>query len=165
MWSASAVRRTMPGLALAASLMLAGCTLAPVHGSSTGSTIAPIALNYAEPQSRLEQIVYQTLGARFRSGDATSPVVWARVSARSSQIGLSRVASPVTDRQIDVTIVFEVTENNTVVASGSRSATALYQTTDQSVADDAALRKAEDQAARAAADAVRLALIAALPAR
>lgn len=165
MWSASAVRPTLPGLALAASLMLAGCTLTPVHGGSTGGTMDPIALNYAEPQSRLEQVVYQTLGARFRSGDALSPMLSARVSARSSRIGLSSVSSPVTDHQIDVTIVFEVTENDTVVASGSRSGTALYQTTDQSVANDAALRKAEDQAARAAADAVRLALIAALPAQ
>lgn len=165
MWSSNAARRALSGLALAATILLAGCTLAPVHSERTGGSVLPLALNYAEPQNRLEQIVYQTLGARFHSGEPNSPLLSAKVSARASRIGLSKVASPVIDRQVEVTIAYEISTNGEVVANGTRSATALYQTTDQLVADDAALAKAEDQATRAAAETVRLAILSTLQAQ
>jgi LPS-assembly lipoprotein len=51
------------------------------------------------------------------------------------------------------------------VAGGTRSATTGYRTTGQSIADDAARTAAEEQAAKAAAETVRLALLAVLQAR
>ena len=46
------------------------------------------------------------------------------------------------------------------MSAGTRSATAGYRTNGQIVADDAARAAAEEQAARSAAETIRLALLA-----
>lgn len=157
----SILRAAAFALAVSAPLVLAGCTLTPVYGDAAAAR-SELALNYAEPSSRLEQIVYQTLSARLRPGDAGAPTLSATVSSSASRTGLADVASPMTDRQITVTINYSVTRDGTVVTSGRRDASVGYQTSGQYLADDSARAGAQEQAARAAAENVRLALIAAL---
>lgn len=160
---ASVLRAAGLALVLAAPMALAGCTLTPVHGGA--GQIAPLALTYAEPNSRLEQVAYQALSARFDQGGPESPEVRLRVSTGATRLGLSATRSPVTERMITATLTYSVVQNGETLASGSRQASANYHTTGQTVADDAARAGAEEQAIRAAAETVRLALIAELGAR
>lgn len=161
MWFANAARAAGLALILSASIALGGCTLTPVYGEASTADAA-LALSYTAPETRLEQIVYQTLSARLGAQSAGAPEFSARVSTRAGRLGLSDVSSPVTDRQVEATITWRVTDGETVLASGTRSATSPYQTTGQILADQAAQAGAEEQATRAAAETVRLALIAAL---
>lgn len=151
-------------LAVSAPVALAGCTLTPVYGDPAAAR-SNLALNYAEPETRLEQVVYQTLSARLNSTDTSAPVFSASVSAGASRLGVSEISSPLTDYLVTATINYTVTQNGTTLASGRRTGTASYQTTGQYVADDAARANAQEQAARAAAETVRLALIAELAAQ
>ena len=161
MWFADRLRAAGLALALAAPIALGGCTLTPVYGDAA-ATSAALALSYAEHDSRLEQIVYSELSGRLGAGNAGAPLFSARVAVSATGIGLSDVPSPVTDRQVVATISYNVTQDGVVLASGSRSATSGSPTTGQIVADQAARTGAEEQATRAAAGTVRLALIAAL---
>lgn len=156
----SVLRAAALALAVSATVILGGCSLTPVYGDAAARSA--LALNYAEPDNRLEQIVYQTLSARLGGGDAAAPLFSASVSASASRLGVSEVASPLTDYLVTATIDYRVTRDGTVLTSGRRTATATYQTTDQYLADDAARISANEQAVRAAAETVRLALIAAL---
>lgn len=161
MWFANALRAAGLALVLCAPFALGGCTLTPVYGDAA-ATNAALTLAYAEPSSRLEQIVYQELSGRFGTGGAGAPVFSASVAVSTTSIGLSDVPSPVTNQQVVATIAYSVTRDGVVLTSGSRSATSGYQTTGQIVADQAAQAGAQEQATRAAAETVRLALIAAL---
>lgn len=158
---ASVFRAAALGFALSASLALSGCTLTPVYGDAAAAR-SSLALSYAEPETRLEQVVYQTLSARLGSDDPSAPRFSATVSAGVSRLGVSELSSPLTDYLVTATITYTVAQNGTTLTSGSRTGTASYQTTGQYLADDTARANAQEQAARAAAEAVRLALIAAL---
>lgn len=159
----SVLRTAGLALVLAAPMALAGCTLTPVHGNA--GQVAPLALSYAEPNSRLEQVAYQALSARFDQGGPESPEVALRVSVGNTRLGVSATRSPVTERMITATVTYTLVQNGVTLASGSRQASANYHTTGQTVADDAARIGAEEQATRAAAETVRLALIAELGVR
>jgi LPS-assembly lipoprotein len=147
------------GIALAAAGLLAGCTLTPVYGDAAKSSQG-LALSYAEPETRLEQVVYRTLSGRLGPTRADAPHLSAQVSSSAAQIGLSAVPGPLSDYKLTVTITYRVQQDGVEIASGTRSATAGYQTNGQIVADDAARAGAEEQAAKAAAEMVRLALLA-----
>lgn len=146
-------------LALASITVLAGCTLTPVHGGNSASSQAALSLSYDAPRTRLEQIVYQTLSARLERNGAGAPHFSASVSVSDRSIGISDVASPVEERQITANVTYEVTQGAQILATGARQAVAAYQTTGQIIADDAARAAAEELAVRAAAEAVRLALL------
>lgn len=157
-WS-SARRGALLALA-AATLVLAGCTIAPVHGDRGAMTSAPLPLAYASPDTRLEQVFYQTLAARLGTTDAPdAPIVTARVLSSASDIGLSDRREPVTDRQAVATITYRVEKSGEILASGRRTATAHYRSTGQVLADDIARQKADKDAVRAATQSVIAALL------
>lgn len=161
---AKTFRTVYIGAVLVASGLLAGCTLTPVYGEAAMASQS-LALTYAEPETRLEQLVYRTLSGRLGSADIGAPQFSARVSSRTTRIGLSNVSGPVGENQIAIAITYRVVQNGTTIASGTRTATIGYRTTGQIVADDAARTTAEEQAVRSAAESVRLALLAGLQAQ
>lgn len=152
------------GAALTAAVSLAGCTLTPVYGGANGAD-ARLALSYAEPETRLEQVVYHALSDRLGPNVAGAPQFSAQVASSSTRIGLSSIPGPTTEHQLTITITYSVVDDSMNLTGGVRSATAGYRTTGQIVADDAARATAEEQAAKAAAETVRLALLADLQAR
>ncbi|AEQ53309.1 hypothetical protein KKY_3322 [Pelagibacterium halotolerans B2] len=149
---------------MVASGVLAGCTLTPVYGDAAMSSQS-LALHYAEPETRQEQLVYRTLSSRLGPDRADAPQFSAQVSSSPTRIGLSDVSGPITDNQLTITITYLVVADGESIASGTRSATVGYRTTGQIVADDAARAAAEEQAIGAAAATIRLALLADLQAR
>lgn len=161
---AKAFRSACVGAALVASGLLSGCTLTPVY-SEAAMASQNLALTYAEPDTRLEQLVYRTLSGRLGPTGLGAPQFSARVSSTTTRIGLSNVGGPVGDSQVAVAVTYQVIQNGTSIANGTRTATIGYRTTGQIVADDAARTTAEEQAVISATESVRLALLASLQAQ
>lgn len=156
----------MRALALAATLAvtLSACTtLRPVYGEN-GLTNEAIALAYAEPANRLEQIIYQDLALRLgkaASGDAPELQVTATQASRALTAGNSDF--PNRQRQMTVTATIRlVGSDGKVLFSGKRSAAADYTTNASALANQQAETEAAERAAKALADTIRLTLIAAL---
>ena len=150
--------RTAFGLCLFA--VLAACTITPVHDRQ-GAAGPQIALRYAEPATRLEQVFYQELSLHLpESRDTLAPLLTVSLSTANQRIGESRVASPVVERQVIVQAHYRLERDGELIASGTRSATAGFQAVGQVIADDEALANAQERAVRAAAQTVRQALYA-----
>ncbi|GGA37296.1 hypothetical protein [Pelagibacterium lentulum] len=143
---------------------LPGCTLTPVY-SDRGAAAQRLNLRYAAPNSRLEQVFYQTLSARAgatRNHDA--PELSVSIAISESRIGLTTVSTPLTEYQIVAAANYQVRRGDEVLVSGRRTATGGYQRSGQLVANDAAKSDAEERVVRALAETVRLALVAELSA-
>jgi hypothetical protein len=146
-----------------AALGLAGCTFTPVYGDY-GVTQQRLEFAYAKPASRLDQIVIQDLSLKLgKSQRPSAPLITISTSAGGDR-ALTRTGTtkPAKQREVLVTVSFTVVVDERVVAAGSRSASALYTTSGQVLADDAAYRDATERAALAAGETVRLSILAAL---
>ncbi len=151
--------RALAGFAVTASL-LAGCTVAPLHGERSAAGLGALPLAYAKPTTRLEQIAYRALAARIGTAPGDfSPVVTLAASTSASRVGLSTRPEPATDRQVVAIVTYRVERQGEVLASGSRTATSGYRTTGQILADDIARQNADEEAVRAAAESVATALL------
>ena len=145
------------------STSLAACAFQPVY---SGKLAENLQLAYAEPTTRLEQIVYQELS--FRLGKTTSPkapLVAVAVSASSSTPYLSVTANPNKPYEATATATLTVTPRDGVDEKSitiTRTAKAQFTQTGQVLANEAALIEAQERATRAAAESLRLALLAAL---
>jgi LPS-assembly lipoprotein len=151
-------------LAVTLALALSACTtLRPVYGEN-GLTNDSIALAYAKPANRLEQIIYQDLALRLgkaAAGDA--PEVQITASSASKALTSGNIVSPNQQRQMIVTAkVRLIGIDGKVLFSGSRSAAADYTANASQLANQQAETDAAERAARALADSIRLTLIAAL---
>jgi LPS-assembly lipoprotein len=150
MWSSDA--RRLRGLAwsivLLSGLALSGCTgLRPVYGDA-GLTAQRVDVQYAKPNSRLEQVIYQELALKLGKSSGSVPTVSVAVSQGSRDLTNNIVTRPHDQREMIVTAQITVTSpDGEVLFSGARS----------QAAEDAALR-----AARLLADTVRLQVLAAL---
>ena len=161
--SFSSLRAAMLALALAAPVVLGACSgLRPVYGEPA-SVVERVELAYSKPGSRLEQIVIETLKLRLGASDAAG-VPSLTVTASSSTRGLTstRVTKPFTQREVTVTARYRLSAGGRLIGSGSRTASASYGTSGQVMADEAALKDATERAGVAAAEAVRLAVLALL---
>lgn len=151
-------------LALSGAASLSACSsFRPVYGYS-GIVSSSIALSYAKPNSRLEQIIYQEMALRFgktQSEDAPRLTVSAGAGARA--LTRTSIAKPAT--QYDVTVTGSATlttADGKVVFSGSRKATAAYTTVGQVLADTEAANEAQERAAKELSELLRLAILSAL---
>jgi hypothetical protein len=142
-------------------LLLTGCSgLTPVYGEH-GLTQQRFELAYSEPASRLDQIVIQDLALKLGKSDSDdAPLV--TISTSPGAIGLTRtsVSKPRTEYEAQVTVSYTLVADGAIIGSGSRRGTAGYATVGQVLADDAAYHDALERAARAAAETVRLSLLA-----
>ncbi len=153
-------RNVLFGLGALGALALPGCTLTPVY-SDQGVAGQRLNLRYAAPNSRLEQVFYQTLSARMgatRHHDA--PELSVSISISESRIGLTTVSTPLTEYQIVAAANYQVRRGDEVLVAGRRTAAGGYQRSGQLVANDAAKSDAEERVVRALAETVRLALVA-----
>ena len=160
---------SMRSIALAAILLggataLGACSFTPVYSSTlTGRQMLDLA--YAKPTTRLEQIIYQELALRFGTSEsATAPLVMATVATTTTAIGLSATANPNKPYRATVTATLVVTprDGSGKPLSLTRQASAEYTTSGQVLADTAAATDAQERAAKAAAESLRLALLASL---
>lgn len=164
MWSSSRVlRNAFLGVALGvASVALAGCTFAPVYGEY-GASQGRLAVTYNKPVTRLDQIIIQDLSVRLGKSDEPG-AAFVRILTNSTARAITHTGTSKPNKQLEttVTVSFVVAVDGKVVAVGSRSATAAWTETGQVLADEAAKKEAEERAARAAGETVRLSILAAL---
>ena len=150
---------------LAAAAALAGCSFSPVY-SGTLASQPMLNLAFAKPNSRLEQVVYQELALRFGSSEAaTAPLVTVSIASTSSAVAMSVTDNPNKLQRSVVNATLTLTYRDGSAAkpqSFTRQATAEYTTSGQVLADTAAANEAAERAARAAAESLRLALLASL---
>lgn len=166
------VRQTLAAAVLVA-LVGSGCSFQPVYQTNAaGLDATSVSFDMAEPNSRLEQIIYQELSLRFTSsGQPNGPHL--QVVASSSERVASLSATPQTRRrgvaigsaeavEVTVTATAVVTSPGVEAFTVTRVATALYNsnTPNSVLATSVAQEKAQEDAAKAAAESLRVALLA-----
>ncbi len=152
---------------LAGAAAVSACSFTPVHG--TGA--ADLGLAYAAPGSRLEQVIYQELGLRLGESAAPgAPVLAIAASSRTRRVGRTSSASPATTREAVVKATATVTRTaadpnigTQEVYAVTRESAATYTTGDQDLANQQARTDAEERAAKAVAQSLRLMLATNLP--
>lgn len=167
--SLSSSMKLIAVLAVTAMLpLLAACSgFRPVYGDAAGA-VSRYSFEYGTPATRLDQVLYTELRLRLGpdTGDAGTVKVVVSTSANSRAITRTAVVKPATTNEMTVSGSFTVTgADGEEIASGSRTASALYETTGQVLADTAAQSDASERAARALAETIRLAILGALEAR
>jgi hypothetical protein len=153
------------GLVACAAVTLGACSFSPVY-SGTLASQPMLNLAFAKPTTRLEQVVYQELALRFGSSVApTAPLATVSVSSAAGGIGLSVTSNPNKLYRTVVTATLTIARRDGTEAEPmtfTRQATAEYTTSGQVLADTAAANEAAERAAKAAAESLRLAMLASL---
>ncbi|GLQ12225.1 hypothetical protein GCM10007913_41580 [Devosia yakushimensis] len=151
---------------LTLSAALGACSFAPVYSSGSLASQPLLNLAFAKPNSRLEQVVYQELALRFGHSEApTAPLAQVFVSASASDSVLSRTANPAKPMEVTATATLTITyrdDSGKQPIRLTRFATAGYSRSGQVLADKEAEREAAERAAKAAAESLRLGLLATL---
>jgi hypothetical protein len=159
------VRSLVVASLLASATALGACSFSPVY-SGTLATQPMLNLAFAKPTSRLEQVVYQELALRFGSSDATTaPLATVSVVSSGGVIAQSQTANPNKLYRSIVTATLTIARRDGTDAapiSFTREASAEYTTSGQVLADTAAANEAAERAAKAAAESLRLAMLASL---
>lgn len=161
----SAMRRiALAAILLGGATALGACSFTPVYSSALAGQ-PMLELAYAKPTTRLEQIIYQELALRLGASEAaTAPLVMATVATSSSAIGMSVTANPNKPYRATVSATLTVTprDGSGKPLSFTREASAEYTASGQVLANTAAATDAQERAARAVAESLRLALLASL---
>tara|TARA_R110002124_G_scaffold109676_12_gene262870 strand:+ start:9498 stop:10004 length:507 start_codon:yes stop_codon:yes gene_type:complete len=165
MWFSKASRRSLlAGLVLSAAIALGGCSFTPVYSGATGGQTA-LAMAYAEPTDRLQQVIYQELTARLgRSEAPTAPLASLEVTSSAGDMVVTTTTNPAKPMKFTVTANLTITARDgsqTPPRSFTRTATANYTRSSQVLGDSAAAQEAGERAARSVAESLRLALLAA----
>jgi len=164
-WSSALRPMVLAGALLGVGAILGACSFSPVYSGALASQ-PELNIAYAKPTSRLEQVIYQELALRFgTSTSETAPL--ATVSAGVSAVGvvMSATNNPNPPTDLTVTATLTITRRDGSEAEPitiTRSATAVFISNGQVLAARAAEDEASERAAKAAAESLRLALLAAL---
>lgn len=142
---------------------LAACTsFAPVYGERSGLGADALRFQFAEPDSRLEQLIYNRLKVAF-PGEALAgdPVLDITATAGSTQGSMSNafpVARPVTVR-VDAKVSITSSDDEELF-SATRFADTAYQSGKLTPVDLQSTSGAQETAAKSVAEALRLAILA-----
>lgn len=159
-------------LLLAGAVVVAGCTVQPLNAPdpafSGDPTLRQVAIGPVD--TRVAQQVRNRLIFLLQGGQSpTAPAFDADLNVTSSARDLLRVQAPasgvnVTARRVTVTATVRLTRlsDGVVFVDEARSATAAFDNTRQEFANERALRDAEDRAARAVAEQLRIVIAAAV---
>jgi hypothetical protein len=164
MWWSSGFRSlTLAAALAAAALPLAGCSFSPVYGGAgamAGQQV--LALNYAKPTTRLEQIVYQELRLRLGASEAhDAPRASVSVSASAIDPSIADEVNLYDTRRVTVTATLTITRPGEArPRTYTRVATADYIYANQVLASRTAADEAAERAALSAAESLRLAVLA-----
>ncbi|MGB3335786.1 MAG: LPS assembly lipoprotein LptE [Devosia sp.] len=164
-WSEPLRRIAVACLMLGLVTALGACSFSPVY-SGTLASQPMLNLAFAKPTSRLEQVIYQELALRFGSSDtATAPLATVTASSSAATVALSVTSNPNKLARLTVTATLTLTRRDGTgiePISFTRVASADYTTSGQVLADTAAATEAAERAAKAAAESLRLAMLASL---
>jgi LPS-assembly lipoprotein len=155
--------------ALAASAMVSSCTVQPLYGMAAGggkvsATLAKIAIDPVD--DRVAQQVRNNLIFGLAGGKEVSDPAYKMkltVSSHQSELGLTHIEAAPT-YTVTVTATYEITKTGStaVIATGTARGSASYDRMNQVFANVRARVDAENRAAVAAADNIRLRVAAAV---
>ncbi len=153
----------LSGILIFTMLFLSACSFSPLYGEKSLVT-NPISLNYAKPNTRLEQIVYSELKLRLGNNNENGENIFSvAISPSTRSVGRSSNQSPKWIRELILTGNYNVTNNdNEKIISGSRNVRVSYTQSGQIIADKQAYNEASERAARELAQIIYLALLAEL---
>lgn len=165
-WSRLLLRKCLILLAIAvAAGALSACSgFRPVYGDA----YAPVTrhtFTYADPGSRLDQIIYTELRLRLGPASTSPDALRIHVTTYTTAEDLTRTAvtKPATTAELTVTATVTVVDaDGETILAGTRRQSALYTTIGQVLADNAARTDAGERAAKTLAETVRLAILGAL---
>ena len=164
MWSSSRmIRSGVVAAALVLLPILSACSgFTPVYGTPSLSGDG-VAISYAPPGNRLEQLIYEDLSLRLGHAAGTGPNLKVSTSQRTTSLTSDTVTSAVSQKQAIVTASVTLTGSDGVVLfSGQRIATADYTEGPQILSNKQAQQDAFERAAHQLADTVRLTVLGAL---
>jgi LPS-assembly lipoprotein len=141
---------------IAASIfMLAACTFRPVYTEATGNNFA---ISYSSPKSAVELSFVEEL--KFRLGKSDTPQFALETNLSTSTRAIHGISSQFvrSENEATVRVSYVLTDISTgeVLKKGERSATAIYQSTSQNVANNEALDNAYKRAAKDVARQISL---------
>lgn len=151
------------GVLAVLSVLSACSSFTPVYADRSGDALRSVRFNFAEPSSRLEQIILNRLKLAFPGqatpGDPTLDVDASVISLPSSMSTAFAVARPV---NIRVQAVASIARNDEVVLEETRFVDTSYQGGKLTPTDLFSKSGAEEQAAEAVAAALEAAIVAKL---
>lgn len=164
-WSSRLRRIAAASLVLGFAAALGACSFSPVY-SGTLASQPMLELAFAKPTTRLEQVIYQELRLRFGSSEAeTAPFATVTAGSSAVTVGLSETSNPNKLARMTVTATLTIARRDGTAdkpISFTRVASADYTTSGQVLADTAAAQDAVERAGKAAAESLRLAVLASL---
>lgn len=170
--SAMGFRRLAGPIALAFGLVLAGCTVQPLYGPQLDGTTLRVdlsAISILPAETRIDQIVRNELLFAFTGGGPAGAPLYELSLSASPGGGSFDVTAPGNEPSsgASVTVRFSLVEIGTgqIIAQGSRRAETRYTRSNSEFANVRASEDAQQRAAVAAADLVRIAIESAMAAR
>ena len=153
--SAKVLNFTLRFFAPLAFLFLAACSFAPVY-SNPAISRSNFDLTFDQGNTRLEQIVYADLVAHF--GRSTAPIT------QNVHVAVSSSAITPGKSSVGLQGIITITNNQSdeIVFTGTRTASATYLSSGQSLANQQAANEATERAAHQLAETIRLTLISVL---
>ena len=146
---------------VAASAALVACTsFAPVYGDRSGTGLETARFNFAPPDSRLEQIIFNRLKVAF-PGEAgpDDPVLDLSVSTASLSGSMSNAITVARPANIRVEATVTITKDDSVLFEATRFADTSYQGGKLTPVDIASSTSIQEAAAKAAAESLRLSIL------
>jgi len=161
------LRTVLAALILGTASVVSGCSFQPVYGDHDPRSQMSLAFDFAAPNSRTEQIIYEELSFRFsqtKGPNTPRMTVTASTSAASQLLTKTPgLGDKFTPAEVTVTATATVTYESMVIFKETRFATAQYTGTSAILADATAVRDAEDRAAKSVAESLRLVIMAKFP--
>ena len=155
LWVIGLAPLKLAGIAFGLVMLLSACSFAPLYSSSTPSS-GQFELSYAEPTSRLSQIVYADLISRLgRAQDSGTYRISVSVSSSALTPGTGSVG-------LEGLLTITEIQSDETVFSGTRTASATYVSSPQSLANQQAANEASERAAHQLAQTLRLTIIGVL---
>ncbi|WP_297107252.1 hypothetical protein [uncultured Devosia sp.] len=150
----------LAAMAPIASLLTACTSFAPVYGDRSGEGMESVRFNFASPDSRLEQIIFDRLKLAFPGeagpNDPVLDIAASTVSLPGSMSNAFAVARPVNVRvEASVTI----SRDDRILFEATRFADIAYQSGKLTPVDIASSQGAQEMAARASAESLRLSVL------
>ena len=150
-------------IAIALVAPLAACSgLRPVYQYGEADA-ERMAVRFASPSDRVEQVIYNELRLRFTKGGDDAPLVKVSASASGRSLTEGTISTPLSQNEAIVAATVTVTSvDGETLLSTTRTATADYTTSSQAFANQEAATDAQRRAAKLVADTLRLDIYAAL---
>lgn len=145
----------------ASAILLSGCSFTPVYSDSNQQV--RLELDYAKPNDRLEQIIYQDLAFRLgKNTSATTPDISIAISTSSRRVGLTTgsIQTPYEMVATATVTIRDGSDPTKVLTKFVRTAAASFEKTEQELSNQAAKNDAKERVAHTLAEMIRAKLLA-----